>query len=975
MSRRLLVLFKPLLQALRQLPPWLLATCVLVSGLAITGVTWFYSLDNSRAAARARFDGAVDQIAGTVQRRLQSHEQILRGGAALFNISNNVSREQWRAYVSALKIDDTYPGMLGVGFAARVPARDKADHEAALRADGFPEYAIHPHGPERPDYFSIVFLEPFWGRNLRAFGYDMFTEPVRRAAMERARDTGEPAMTGMITLLQEGKQDVQPGFIQYLPVYEQSQPRSTVAERRRALRGFVYVPVRARDLIGNVLSTDAFDVSVELYDGERVDPASLLYASHKPGSVHGFLSASRRIEVGGTVWTLQSTSLPAFDAAYTRGQSALALVVGLILTAIVTFLVFNLTTTRNSAFQMARTMTTQLRDSETRLLSVLSSAPDGIITIYSWGRVESANVAAEHIFGRVGDDIIGQRLEDLIDGHNPACLDEIIATTGSAANGTARFEAIARRAGGEPFPVAVSVGATAIGDERRYTLLIRDITEAKMAEAMLRLRERAIESSTNGIVITDMTLPDCPVIYVNHGFEHITGYSADDVIGRNCRFLQGDEQDQPGSRELKEAIRDGRAATVLLRNYRKDGGMFWNELSISPVFDDSGRCTHFVGIQNDITKRIRAEKDLQVRTERLDAIFALSPDGFVAFSPDGRITDVNPAFMRMTGLDEFSLISLREPEFDAVMEALCDAGTAYVPIASMVPGDGLPPPEGEQRAAPRHTLTVTRPHKRILQRSVRMGADGTLEKVAYFRDITRETEVDRMKSEFLSTAAHELRTPMASIFGFSELLLKRDYPEEKRRDMMATINRQASILINLINELLDLARIEARAGKDFKIAPQLPGPIIENVISAMLVNEAAPRISVSLPETMPELRIDGEKFGQCLTNILSNACKYSPNGGDINVLALRRETNGRPWFGIQVQDHGLGMTPEQVSRVFERFYRADPSGNIPGTGLGMSLVKEIMEIHGGRVDIDSEPGVGTTVTLWLPIDLPARLAA
>lgn len=975
MVPRALLVFKPLLQTLRQVPPWLLTACVLLSGLAITFVSWFYSLDSSREAARLRFESAVDQVAGSVQRRLQSHEQILRGGAALFNVGTHVSREQWRAYVSALKIDETYPGIIGVGYAQRVPAADKAAHIATLRAEGFPEYTIHPDEPQRQEYLSIVFLEPFWGRNLRAFGYDMSTDPVRREALERARDSGEPSMTAMVTLLQEGKQDIQPGYIQYLPVYRRDMPRSTAAERHRALQGFIYVPVRARDLIGNVLTSTPFDIAVELYDGSRSDPTHLLYASHKPGSINGALHTTRRIEVGGTTWTLLSSSLPAFDATFTRGQSVLALVLGLAITGALSFLVFNLTTTRNRAFQMAKTMTAQLRDSETRLLSVLSSAPDGILTVYGWGRVESANVAAEHIFGRVGEDILGQRLDELIDGHDPAQLDHIIATTGSAANGTARFEATARRAGGEPFPVAVSVGAGEIDGERRYTLLIRDITENKMAEAMLLLRERAIESSTNGIVITDMSLPDCPVIYVNKGFERITGYSFSDALGRNCRFLHGDEKDQPGIHELKEAIRESRPATVLLRNYRKDGGMFWNELSISPVFDDSGRCTHFVGVQNDITKRIRAEQDLQVRTERLDAIFALSPDGFVAFSADGRITDVNPAFLRMTGLDEFSLISMREEEFDTVMASLCEPGCAYVPISTMDSGEGTPPPEGEQRAAPRHTLTLGQPNKRILQRSVRMGADGTLEKVAYFRDITRETEVDRMKSEFLSTAAHELRTPMASIFGFSELLLKRNYPDEKRREMMATINRQASILINLINELLDLARIEARAGKDFKMIQQAPGPIIEDVISALLVNEASPRISVNLPDVLPELRIDSEKFGQCLTNVLSNACKYSPNGGDINVLALQRERNGQRWFGLQVQDHGLGMTPDQVARVFERFFRADPSGNIPGTGLGMSLVKEIMEIHGGAVEVDSESGVGTTVTLWLPIDSPARLAA
>ncbi len=977
MPNRTLHTLASLHHMLRQAPPWLFSAVVLLSGLAITGAAWRYSVESGKSAAKARFDGMIDQIAGNLQRRVQSHEQILRGGAALFNVNGSVNRDQWRAYVGALKIDETYPGLLGVGYAPRVSSAERDQHIALVRGEGFAEYTVRPDSPQRPAYFPVLYLEPFWGRNVRAFGYDMFSEDIRRAAMEAARDSGEPSLSHMITLVQETKQDIQPGFLQYFPVYRRGLARSSVEERREALQGFVYVPVRARDLIGSVLDMANLEITVEIYDGTDPAPKHLLFASHKVDTAKGSLHGERLLEIGGTVWTLRSDSLPGFDAAFAHGKSTPALVIGVLLTGVITLLFFNLTATRNRAYQIANAMTAQLRNSETRLLSVLSSAPDGILTVYGWGRIESANPAAESIFGRVGEDILGLRLETLIDNYDVAQLEEVISTIGSAATATARFEAIARRAGGEPFPVAVSVGATTVDGERRYTLMVRDITETKMAEAMLLLRERAIESSTNGIVITDMSLPDSPVIYVNHGFEQISGYTSGDVIGRNCRFLQGDDRDQPGSRELKEAIRDCRPATVLLRNYRKDGGMFWNELSVAPVFDDNGRCTHFVGIQNDITKRIQAEADLQVRTERLDAIFDLSPDGFVAFNADGRITDVNTAFLRMTGLDEFSLISLREPEFDTVMSSLCDAASPYVSLASVSANDGQASGDGESRTALRHTLILARPAKRIIERSIRVSTKGRLEKVVYFRDVTRENEVDRMKSEFLSTAAHELRTPMASIYGFSELLLRREYGDEKRREMIGTINRQASILINLINELLDLARIEARAGKDFKVSRQSPGPIIENTVSAMLVNESAARIRVALPNELPDLDLDGEKFGQCLTNILSNACKYSPNGGEIQVSTHYRQAESQSWFGIQVQDRGIGMTVDQLARVFERFFRADPSGNIPGTGLGMCLVKEIIELHGGSVEIESAPGIGTIVILWLPIpeERKALLAA
>src|SRR3712207_4375343 len=127
----------------------------------------------------------------------------------------------------------------------------------------------------------------------------------------------------------------------------------------------------------------------------------------------------------------------------------------------------------------------------------------------------------------------------------------------------------------------------------------------------LRLLERAVTASTNSIVITDPNLPDDPLVYVNPAFEETTGYAAEEAVGRNCRFLQGEDRGQPAVEELRSAVREGRHCTVVLRNYRKDGSLFYNELSIYPVRDEAGRVTNFVGVQNDITERIRAEETLE----------------------------------------------------------------------------------------------------------------------------------------------------------------------------------------------------------------------------------------------------------------------------------------------------------------------------------------------------------------------------
>lgn len=167
------------------------------------------------------------------------------------------------------------------------------------------------------------------------------------------------------------------------------------------------------------------------------------------------------------------------------------------------------------------------------------------------------------------------------------------------------------------------------------TFIVRDTTDAKWAERELLLRERALESSEDAVIIMDMNLPGCPMIFANPAFERITGYGLYEVLGSNCRFLQGEDRDQPAVTTMRAAIEQGRACQVVLRNYRKDGSLFWNELSISPVRGLDDRVTHYVGIASDITDRMASEQVLYLRTERLNAVFDLSPDGFVVLDKRG----------------------------------------------------------------------------------------------------------------------------------------------------------------------------------------------------------------------------------------------------------------------------------------------------------------------------------------------------
>jgi signal transduction histidine kinase len=353
---------------------------------------------------------------------------------------------------------------------------------------------------------------------------------------------------------------------------------------------------------------------------------------------------------------------------------------------------------------------------------------------------------------------------------------------------------------------------------------------------------------------------------------------------------------------------------------------------------------------------------LQARTQQLDAIVDLCEHGVAFANAQGEWRQVNAALLSLLGLQREQVIGRRLDDLETLLAERLAPGEDKAPVFCC-PTATDPPPR---------VLTLRLPTHRVLRVTTRGSSGGG--RAFYLYDITAETEVDRMKSEFLSTAAHELRTPMVSIFGFTELLLHRRVSPERSQDVLQTVHRQAGRLIAMVNELLDLARIEARQGKDLVFENCSVQTVIDQAVAGLRLPKNI-RMQVR-PLERPGLcfKVDAAKTHQALTNVLSNAVKYSPQGGRIEVRALEGALQGRPAVGVQVSDQGVGMTPEQLARVFERFYRADPSGNIPGTGLGMCLVKEVVELQGGHVTVDSQAGVGTVVTLWLPLAADAAAA-
>ena len=296
-------------KVLRQLA---IPSAVLLIGLGATAAVALQLSRTTQARDRERFEAAADQLEDAIQGRIDTYIAILRAGAGLLGAADTPTPDDFHAFAERLELQQRYPGVQGIGFTARVPAARLADTTAAQRRLGNPDFKVWPPEP-RPEYHAILYLEPLDRRNRAAIGYDMFTEPTRRAAMERARDSGTAAASGMVTLVQEIDADKQPGFLIYMPVYEGGKVPATVEERRERLRGFVYSPFRARDLFAGILGRNPRPrAGFELFDGPP-SPASLLHRTTVREGPGG-LTRTRTLDVAGRQWTATIFSTPDLDA-------------------------------------------------------------------------------------------------------------------------------------------------------------------------------------------------------------------------------------------------------------------------------------------------------------------------------------------------------------------------------------------------------------------------------------------------------------------------------------------------------------------------------------------------------------------------------------------------------------------------------------------------------------------------------------
>jgi len=350
------------------------------------------------------FDFRVRQAIDLINNRMQTYEQVLLGTSGLFKGSKSVERNEFKQYVEMLSLTKNYPGIQGVGFSQVVPLSIMKQHHVTVRHEGFHDYAIWPEG-ERDIYTSIIYLEPFSDRNLRAFGYDMFSEPVRHEAMQKAIDTGQAQLSGKIKLVQETGEKDQAGFLMYLPVYQNDANTSNLTERRKHIIGWVYSPFRMSDLMEGLFGEYAKDLDISIFDGESMSDETLMYDSNDAHTTSLQLSKTIKVQVANHPWTIHIRPLPTINSRIDNNFHHLTLAIGAIFSVLLSLMIWFLAAGRERAVNIAKHMNSDLIDQRQRLTNIIEGTRAGT---WEW------NIqTGETYFNENWANIIGYKLSEL----------------------------------------------------------------------------------------------------------------------------------------------------------------------------------------------------------------------------------------------------------------------------------------------------------------------------------------------------------------------------------------------------------------------------------------------------------------------------------------------------------------------------------------------------------------------------------
>jgi PAS domain S-box-containing protein len=951
----------------------------LVFGLLCTFLVVKRTQNEVENQAKSEYVFACNEIKTKIDTRLHVHAFLLRTGAALFAASDTVIRKEWKNFYKNSKINKNLPGIQGLGFALLIPKNRLQQHLNQIRNEGFPKYSISPAG-EREIFTSIIYLEPFFGRNLRAFGYDMFTEPIRRQAMEHARDLDIASLSGKVTLEQETNKDIQAGALMYVPVYKNGMSTNTIEERRKAIKGWVFSPYRMNDLMQGVLGqwnhSKIRRIHLQIYDDKSLSTETLLFDSQqddkKVNDNYSTRIYTSSIYFNGKTWFLlfrQSTrNLPFFN-----NKANIMLIGGITISVLLFILVISFLNTKERAKYIAESLTRDitllneelerrvkertdelhlvnktLKQSELQLKILLNTIPDMVWLKDTQGVYLFCNHKVEKLFGTTEQNIIGKTDYDFLPKEKAEkyrIYDEsVILEQKTKMN--------------EDWVVYASNGYTALNETIEvptYDLngnligilgIARDITKRKAIEKALSESEMqlsAIFDNTNDF-IWSLEADTLQVIRFNKAIKEFFSRKGIEIKkGKKIDELFEGELLNQWKWFVNRAILEG--PFEIIYNIKEENKTLKN--SYNQLIKD-GKVYGISIHTTDISKLVQSEKELLERNQFIESVINLTPDILYIYDlVEQRNVFSNGGFEKTLGLTIWEISKI---------------GNQFIPLL-MHPDDILfylekvipnyqKASEGEQIIR-QYRMKDKNKNWRWIESSeiiYKRLPDGMPQQIlGYAKDITERKlfeqqiinsviETEERERQYFSQELHDGIGPLISASKIYVQWLLRP-----------TVNIEKEEVLKDIEKLLDEAMQTVRE-ISFKLSPHILmnyGLVEAITLFANKVNSSA-QVDITIStENIARFNDKAEIIAyRALCECINNTIKHA-NASKINIeMHVLNEI-----LYITYVDNGKGFNVDEVMSSKK--------------GIGLLNIQSRLQSINGTFDINSSLGIGTKIKFQL----------
>src|SRR5258705_3845255 len=894
---------------------------VLVVGLLSTAFFSYYVWRTAEAKDLERFNTSAQELTTYVRGRPRLFVEVLRAAIGLFAVSPSINPSQFQRFVERLELAEQYPGSEGLGFLTRVKRDGKVSFDATSRQHRLKDFHVWPEQDQ--DQYALAFhFEPLNQHDTAENDFERHTDPICSAAMESARDSGLPTASARVML----PRDEGPGFLIYVPIYENDRTPTTVGERRSALSGFVYTQFRASDFLKSVLAIKhTSDIDLQLYDGPQPSNENLLADTASESAGADRVSRSRfttttSVEVAGRIWSIGFASRPGFVSAANRTTLYYTALGGLLMTVVLFVLSYLQVSARSEAelsaselrvseAKVRRTLTDReraeeaLREIEERYRDLVENANDVVYTLDLEGNLTSINQAAETITGYSREQLIGRNLTDLL---TPESVDANRAMLTRKLEGEERtnYEMDMRSVDGRILTFEISSKLVyRDGKPTGVQGIARDITSRRHAEEALRRAdqraldeyERLLEKVAKLAQILG-TARDLQVIFWGlKEFAHLS-------VPCDGLFVS-----------LYDPVRDVRTACY---GWGDGKEIDTSELPPMPV--------NFTGPNSRAvrTNQVIITNDYQTETLGHPAVLV---------GPDNGLRPQSSLAAPMAVMGRI----VRTLEGQSYLKAAY--GPEHVPAMRMAA----------------NLTAVAIENVRLLERESNARASAE--------------ESNRLKDEFLATVSHELRTPLTAILGWSRMLESGSLTKDMTDRAIETISRNARSQAQIIDDILDVSRIIT--GKLYlELHPVEIAPVLEASINVVRPTAEAKGIHIEVDLEREPAAVPGDinRLQQAFWNLISNGVKFTEKGGCVS-LCLRQVNSS---VETTVADTGQGISSDFLPFVFDRFRQADSTSTRQhgGLGLGLAIARHLVEAHGGSVLASSAGnGKGAVFTVKLPL--------